>query len=347
MTEKRILTALVVVLALSVPAWAQTERVQPVRYGSVFPNGSYQNLLAGPGEPASLDLAGVIGKRPVVLCYWIAGHERSEQTLLRLQTIAREAGPDKVAVISIVAERPGREAPQIVARAQEIGVEVPVLNDVGFKLGQMLTVQSVPNIAVLDAAGRLMLGNGGSLQQQVEYKLDVEGVIRRAVSTGDVGAYGPMPRYYPVVEMVGARCPDFQAAELGNGMRRRWYNMLAQDKVNVLVFWWVDCVHCKKTMPEINDWLKRNPDSRINLISAAQVSNQVEKIKTEEFCNYYEFVFPTLADEERNIAEKFQVTATPTILFVRPDGVIDSVLTEGADFRPVFESKVRELLGES
>lgn len=335
--------SVVVAATLALGAAAQ-ERAATARYGEMFPAGTYQNLNAGRGEPAGFDLARVVGKKPVVFCYWIAGHERSEQTLLRLQEIAREAGGDKIAVLGVVAERPGREAPQIVQRIAEIGVEVPVLNDDGFRLGQALRVQAVPDVAVLDEAGRLMLGNAGSLRQQVEYKLDVEGVVQRAVRTGDVGAYGPMPKYYPVVEMVGAKCPDFQAAEVGNGLQRRWYNLLAEDKVNVLVFWWVDCGHCKKTLPALNEWLKQNPDSRINLISAARISNPVERTKTEEFCNYHEFVFPTLADEDRSIADKFQVTATPTFLFVRPDGVIDSVLTEG-DFQTAFKAKVKELLG--
>lgn len=329
-----------VALAVAVGA----EGIVSARYGEVFPAGTYQNLNAGKGEPASFDLSTVVGKKPVVFCYWIAGHERSEKTLLRLQELAREAGQGKVAVIGIVAERPGREAPQIVQRIAEIGVKVPVLDDDGFRLGQALRVQAVPDVAILDAAGRLMLGNGGSLRQQVEYKLDVEGVVQRAIRTGNVGAYGPMPKYYPVVEMVGSKCPDFEAPEVGNGIERRWYNLLAEDKVNVLVFWWVDCGHCKKTMPELNDWLKQNPNSRINLISAARVSNAVERTKTEEFCNYHEFVFPTLMDEDRGIADKFQVTATPTFLFVRPDGVIDSVLTEG-NFQSAFKAKVKEILG--
>lgn len=337
-----LLYPLLLALLLAAPLRAEPRAA----YGQVFPAASYQNLIAGTDGAAPFDMTGVVGKVPVVLCYWIAGHERSERALLRLQEMALAAGPDKLRLLSVVAEQPGREAPQIVARAREIGVKVPVLNDAGFKLGGMLGVRSVPNISVLDAKGRWMLGNAGSLKQPVEYKLDVEGVVHRLIETGNVGAYGPMPKYYPVVEMIGKKCPDFRAAEVGNGMQRRWYNLLADDMVNVLVFWHVECGHCKKTMPEINTWLKEHPSSKINLVSAAQVRNDVEKAKTEEFCKFYDFVFPTLADRDRTIAESFQVTATPTILFVRSDGVIDSVLTEG-NFQDAFESKVKELREKS
>ena len=101
--------------------------------------------------------------------------------------------------------------------------------------------------------------------------------------------------------------------------------MLVSDKVNVLVFWSVDCGHCRVSLPELNAWLKTHHEG-FNVISAAGVNSEALKAKTREFCDLNGFVFPTLVDTDLQIAGMFRVTSTPTIVIIRPDGVIDSVL---------------------
>ena len=69
------------------------------------------------------------------------------------------------------------------------------------------------------------------------------------------------------------------------------------------------------------------------------------KVKTQEFCDGHEFVFPTLMDQEQNIAQLFQVTSTPTIVVIGPNGVIDSViLSSDKDFGKTMEQKKKALL---
>ena len=116
--------------------------------------------------------------------------------------------------------------------------------------------------------------------------------------------------------------------------------MLSPEKLNVLIFWSVDCPHCRKTLPEINTWLKTNSEG-VNVISAAMVPNDAVRTKTKEYCDLNGFVFPTLIDDAE-ISMLYQVTATPTILLIRPDGVIDSVLSPTADFgTAVAETRTR------
>lgn len=345
-SARSILTLAISLALAGLPVFAQSaqrQQLPPAEFGEPFPVATFKNLNATAGE-ATINLADLVGEKPLVFCYWTANHERSEQMLRSLQELVDKLGRDKLGLVGVVYEKPGHEAPQIVERINALGIQVPVLSDTGFMLGQRLTVSTVPSISILDAGGRLKLANGAILTQTVEYGLDIEGVIERAASTGDVGMYGPMAKYYPVTELVGRKCPDFRAAELIGGVEKRWSSLLDPKQVNVLVFWSVDCPHCKKTMPQINEWLKRNPDG-INLVSAAKISNNVMKTRTREFCKYFNFVFPTLIDENRALSEQFQVTATPTFLIIRPDGVIDSVIVSGnTDFATMFESKMRELL---
>ncbi len=323
----------------------------PAEFGQVFPAGTYTNLNAAAGGAPKLDLKTVIGKTPIVFCYWIPLQIRSEETLQGLQGIADEVGPSKVAVIGIVTPPVGASESVVQEwlktakdRMAVNKIHVPVLEDDGYRLGRLLGVRLVPNIAALDAEGRLRLANAGGLKQVIEYKMDVAAAVKRLADTGRLGTYGLLPPYYPATELIGKKCPDFDAPLLDGGATRSLSSMLAPNKLNVLIFWAEDCPHCRKSLPEINAYLKAHPDG-INVITAAKVLSDAAKTQTEEFCKQEGFVFPTLMDREMKIGQIFMVASTPTIFIIRPDGVIDSVLFSGeADYSAIFDQKKRELL---
>lgn len=322
-------------------------RVPPAEFGDPFPAGAFKDLNAAPGEAATVNLAAVLGKRPVVFCYWIPGHARSERALQDIQKLADEIGASSLAAFGVVKQRPGMETPRIRERVEALKVHLPVLDDEDFVLGQQIGVHSVPSVSILDAEGRLRLANAANLKQTLEYNMDVETAVRRVGAKGTLGTYGSLPRYYPVMELVGKKCPDFEAPAISDGTLQRWSSLMDSKRMNVLVFWSVDCPHCKKSLPAINDWLKQHPDG-VNVVSAASVSGESAKAKTEEYCRLSQFVFPTLVDRDLQIGDLFQVTSTPTILVIRPDGVVDSVLLSSeANVVQALEAKKKELVAPS
>lgn len=324
----------------------QVDKVKAVEFGTSFPTAVLTNLNAAASGPATVDLNAVIGKRPVVFYYWIPGNARADAMLTNIESMLPELGETAdIAVYAVTFPVEGRGVEIIQARAKELKLSLPVLEDKGFRIGQQLRVQSVPFTAILDKEGKLQMSNGASLTQEIEYKFTVASAIERVARTGKVGSYGYLSRYYPVTELVGKKCPDFKAPLLSTSVEQSWYSMLKKDHVNVLIFWSVDCPHCRKSLPEINTWLKQN-HAGFNVISAARVDNETSKTKTKEFCDYNEFVFPTLMDKDLAIASLYQVTSTPTILVIRPDGVVDSVvLSTLKDFGQAMEKKKKELLG--
>jgi len=186
--------------------------VPPAEFGAKFPSASFGNVNDVPGQPATIDLATYLGKKPIVFVYWMAGNSRSEKILLEAQAAVEKAGADKIAFLPIAAPAFGStDLGPLKARIAALKLKAPVLNDEGFRLLQELQVHGVPNISIVDGEGKLRLTNGGSLTQSIEYKLDVEGAIRRLASTGRMGTYGPLSPYYPVMELVGKKCPDFDA----------------------------------------------------------------------------------------------------------------------------------------
>ena len=335
---------LIVVLALTLlaapsPATGQTAQVPLAQVGEPFPGGVYANL----NGDAPVDLTAFAGEKPVALMYWIAGHPRADKELQELQALAAELG-DKIAVLVVAIRQPGREKAEIVKRLGELNVTLPVLDDAGFRIGQQVRVQAVPHFTLLDKAGRLKLTNGGALAQVIGYQQTVESAIRRAAETGEVGTFGYLAKYYPVNELVGQKSPDFKAPLISTGVEQRWSTMIKKDHLNVLIFWSVDCPHCQRSLPEINAYLRQHGEG-VNVISCAGVHDEVTRTKTKEFCNFNDFVFPTLVDQDLQVSQLYRVTTTPTILFIRPDGVIDSVLLSGNfDFAAEVEKKKRELL---
>ena len=319
--------------------------VAPVDFGGAFPAAKFANLNDAPGQPATIDLAAYLGKKPIVFVYWMAGNPRAEKILLDTQAAVDKAGSDKVAFLPVAAPPFGStDVGPVTARTAALKLKAPVLNDEGFRLLQQLQVHAVPNIAIVDAEGKLRMSNGGSLTQSLEYKLDVEGAIRRVATTGRLGTYGALSTYYPATELVGKKCPDFDAPLINDVVARSLSSMLASDKVNVLIFWSVDCPHCKVSLPKLNDWLKDHA-AGMNVISAARVTDDATKVRTAEYCRISGFSFPTFVDKDMQIGATFQVISTPTVVVIRPDGVVDSVLLSGeTDLGAALEAKKRAIL---
>jgi peroxiredoxin len=332
-----------IVLGLSIAAAAvpTAPSVGTLTFGEPFPAETYANLNPDGGD-ARIDLGEVVGKKPVVLVYVIPTNGRSENTFSQIADMVDEQGADAVALFAVTAVSTGFDTTPIRERIQELGWTRPVLMDEDFKLGRALNVQTVPSITVIDKGGILRLANAGSLKQDLEYKMTVRDGLARLAKSGTIGTYGSLPRYDPAQELVGQQAPDFMAPAC-DGIVRKLSTMLDPRKVNVLVYWSVECSHCRKSLPQINDWYKRN-GSNVNLLTAAKCDNDAMKVRTKEFTKLHGFAFPTVLDEGSEIFEMYKITATPTMFVVAPDGTIESLLSVNRDFGPQVEAKVRELL---
>jgi thiol-disulfide isomerase/thioredoxin len=348
LSRRALLGCAALLSVLGLGAAPPSETTGRARVGERFPTGSFAVFNAAPGT-AKLDLATVIGQKPVVLCYWIPGNARSDQILRELLALTREIGRDKLAVFAAAVPNESLGLTHDVVRQKivELGVDVPVLHDEGFVLGKQLDVRMVPHINIIDAKGVLRLANGASLKQVLEYKLDLAAAIRRVAANGELLTYGYLDPYFPVKELEGQPAPEFRAPLLTTSAERSLHSLIDDEKLNVLIFWSVNCPHCRQSLPEINAWAKENPEG-LNILSCASAANPAVRAKTREFCEANGLEFPTLVDEDAEIGSLYMVTATPTILIIRPDGVVDSAITSSlTDFGSLIERKKRELLKPS
>ncbi len=313
-------------------------------FGQPFPAFTYRNLNQGAGGPAEIDLARVLGQKPVVLYYFIAKNRRAEQVFQEVQKLTDELGPSKIALYGVALPRPGMSAETFRERAVALKIHVPILEDEGFRLGQQLAVSRVPNIALIDKSGILRMANGGSLLQVLEYKLNLGEGIRRLAGTGKVGTYANLVDYSPSAELVGKTAPDFKAPSIENGTTHRWSSVYSKDKLNLLIFWSVGCSHCTKVLPQYNQWYRENRD-KVNIVTAVRVTNAAERAKSREFVTSRNLEFLTVEDQDRVVADLYNVTALPTSFVIGPDAKVDSLLSiGGGDFGEKVEAKRKQLV---
>lgn len=360
MQRVRVLIGTILLFALLAPAASSVEETKTptgeaapsserVAAGDKVPAMKLKALLPDAKEPKDLDLSASLGKRPVVICYIRLGESLGEEGFLSMQSLAQ--GPLKGKIDFFGATNPGPKMtmPESAERLSLLGVALPFLLDEDFKLGRTLGVTSAPSFTLIDAGGALRVVDAKSLKQNVTPTVTMSEAIQGAAKGGFVPTVAKLPRYYPANELVGEQFPDFILKKFEGTDRVKMSEAVAQDrkdnKVPVLFFWHPNCPHCKKAMPGImvgfNSYRKW-----LDLISIVDLKDADEIKNARDTIRAHSITFPVLQDEERRITDMYKVVSTPTFVFLKPDGVIDSVYTSGdVNFVTVFSAKIQSLLG--
>jgi peroxiredoxin len=356
---------LLAALLLALPAIAGGPRAEetktpptapaaPARPAAVVPGNKVpplklSALLPGGKQPAPFDLKASLGSKPLVICYLRLGEALGEEGFLKVQGLAQ--GPLKGKVEFIGATNPGSKTTVAAAaeRLSLLGVELPFVIDNEFELGATLGVTSAPSIALIDAGGVLRVADAKSLKQNVAPATTLLQAIQSAAKGGLVPTVARLPRYYPVEELVGEQYPDFMLKKFEGTDRVKMSEVVARDlkekKLPVLFFWHPNCPHCKKAMPAIMVGYKSYA-RWLDLISIVDLKNADEIRNTEDTIRAHGVTFPVLQDEDRRITDMYKVVSTPTFVFLKPDGVVDSVFTSGdINYVTVFSAKIRSVLG--
>ncbi|MDQ3798627.1 MAG: redoxin domain-containing protein [Acidobacteriota bacterium] len=129
---------------------------------------------------------------------------------------------------------------------------------------------------------------------------------------------------------VGAPAPDFALPDL-NGKTVTLEQLLMRRKPILLFFVSPTCNPCKALLPEIEAWLQELKDKvSFVFISSGKAKENAEKFAGEAFKQI-------LLQKEREVAELYFATWTPTAFLVNADGNVGS--------EPAFgDVKIRELI---
>lgn len=94
----------------------------------------------------------------------------------------------------------------------------------------------------------------------------------------------------------------------------QWHSLSELDnRYRLLVFWSVECGHCTKEMPQLQEFLENNKDKYNIGIMAVHTEGEIEKMR--EFCEKYKITFTTCNGLFANYdwREYFDIEKTPVI----------------------------------
>ncbi|OOF52212.1 protein disulfide oxidoreductase [Rodentibacter trehalosifermentans] len=93
----------------------------------------------------------------------------------------------------------------------------------------------------------------------------------------------------------------------GNGF---FLPQIAQDKPVLVYFWGTWCGYCRYTSPAINDLAKEG----VPVVSIALRSGNEKEV--EDYLTQHNYRFTTVNDPQGQLAQKWQVNVTPTIIIL-------------------------------
>ena len=326
------------------PPAVQPARIQP---GAAFTALELPVLRPGELQLSTIKLGASAG-RPLVICYFVIGDSLSEDVFLDVQKLAGGSARGKVEILGAAKLMGGTDVAKAAGRLSEMGASVPVIIEGGLTLATSLGLASVPAITLVDAGGVLRIAEAKSLRQTVAQGLTMSRAIQDAAQGKPVPTVARLPRYFPANELVGERSPDFSLQQFQGKEKVKLSELLDRNgrdnKITALYFWHPNCAQCKKVMPGIvvgaNNYRKW-----IDVLSIAEIKDEDEARNCEDTVRGHGIPFPVLLDEGKQVTNRFKVISTPTMLFIRPDGVVDSVYTRAdISYTAIFANRISSIL---
>lgn len=351
MQRLRILTAVLslCLLSLSASGFSAQESTQEVPFnmtspGTSFPALKVKVLKPGASDLSPLDLGTVLGTKPIVFVYFLLGEGISEEVFLDVQNLAERELEKKVAVYGVIKLGRRYSLESAVERLSLFGASVPVIVETDLLLANHLGIKTAPSISLIDENGIYKIPDAKSLKQEIVRGINMKKAIQNAARGGPVPQSLRLPRYYPAEELVGEPFPDFMLKQFKSDKRLKLSDVVQEDRVTALLFWHPNCKQCKTAMPGIvtgsrsyKDWM--------DVISVTSLADADEEQNASDVIRVHEMEFPVLVDEGKRVKDLYKVLSTPTMFFIRPDGIIDSVYTQGdANYVPIMSVRIRRIL---
>jgi thiol-disulfide isomerase/thioredoxin len=129
------------------------------------------------------------------------------------------------------------------------------------------------------------------------------------------------------------RAPDFLVHDL-EGAPRRLHDLLARGRPTLIAFTDPACVPCSALLPHIGRWQRE--EESVDLIVLSSGTMDLNRLKAAEHGLKDVFL-----QADREVAIAYGATATPAMVFVAPDGMINGAPIMG---QPAIMQKMEHLL---
>lgn len=132
--------------------------------------------------------------------------------------------------------------------------------------------------------------------------------------------------------------PEFTLATLNGGQIS-----LAdyRGKPVILNFWASWCGPCRLEMPHLQSAFEENQDGDVVVLGINLTARETNSADIGAFVDEFALTFPIALDEEGAVADLYAVRGQPASVFIRPDGIINTVF-----YGPVNESFINDRIAE-
>ncbi len=132
----------------------------------------------------------------------------------------------------------------------------------------------------------------------------------------------------------GKTIPDFNFTDLNGNV----YNKEnTKGKIIVLKCWFINCMPCRKEMPELNKMVQQYKD-RNDILFLSMAYDSEEDLK--KFLKTIEFDYATISISEAFLSQKLQVHGYPTHLLIGKDGLIIKVMNRSSEIANALKIEV-------
>ena len=133
---------------------------------------------------------------------------------------------------------------------------------------------------------------------------------------GAVAATPKQQAAHPTLANLNDAAPEFQLQQV-NGQTISLADLRGHPAV--IIFWTSWCPICKEEAPAFNRLMRRHRASGIRVLG---INIQESEKRTREGIKDFGIRYPVALDTDARVARRYQVTATPTVIFVDAYGAI-------------------------
>jgi len=326
LTQCNRLLLCVLVAAFAAPTHAQNLNARAFPLGQPLPNKSVELVQLQPSRspaPTQVRLRDVFAQ-PTLVTYVLPSDRVSRNAAK--DAVRAAADLDNVQVVLLMRAMSNGELQNGLQWLQQEKITVPVILDRSLELAMGFGATKVPNFAIVDGNGRLMVRRVSSLRKTLQNGKTLQATLS-AVNGGGAVPRSDGEQVMNTKSLLGEPAPalKLKPASFQEKLESREIPAGKREKPTLVVAWLATCPHCQREMPRIMSWWRKHKDS-VDLVTVTRLDNRRYRQRTEQYLQERNLEDMPVYDGA-GVFDAIRVEGVPAWLMVGTDGKVVAAQT--------------------